>query len=271
MRIRTTVMAPIIVATLIALPLGVLPAQADSAGIDEVVSPQTTITYNLPVELPMVIFQQNRGESSEEGCTFEISGVRDSSSDVVEIIHEVSFDPSSCTQVIARAKYPRGDVPESVRQLLEQYGIERLASSPMEIVPQAALVTYNVTVKAMTKDIVNLTTTSTQTSLTWQSTGNEVLGFSSTHDYSSISITGWERYSHTESKARLSSSSVYADTTARYRNYTFCTVVAQGGPTYADHTRTRFEGRANGSGSWSTVLNKYGGCSSWLTTVIVVN
>lgn len=273
---RKRIFVTTIGAAILLVPLGGSPAQAAPPEGDR----GALIVYATAASLPGSAVDVNKGTSSDDGCYFELSGSGIGGDGTVEVVRELSFDPSTCTQVVARAVFPANNLPPDVQQMVDGdvakgTSVERLLSRSTSAdlglggsIEAKSAVTYKKTLKAMIKDPINLQTTATETTLTWAATSTQVTSFSSTHMTYWLSGTGWSRTASSGWSSRINTTAAYSDTTATFYNPVFCTLISPPGSlcttTYATHSKTRVEGRSGGGWAWSYAMLKSGGCNGML-------
>ncbi|MDR2929567.1 MAG: hypothetical protein LBV06_01460 [Propionibacteriaceae bacterium] len=183
--------------------------------------------------LPGSVVQLNQGERTDTGCSFEVNATKAATDDTVEVIRELSFDPRSCTQRLARATYPAGELPGDVRALMASDEADGMVSDSSEALnysapgnlgggkPRHGVFHYSATYKALTKDPVGWITTSTQATLEWKVSMGLVQSYSASGDWSWLAASGWVR-SAKDTWGGWGSGTPFADTTARYSNFPFC-------------------------------------------------
>jgi hypothetical protein len=257
-------------------------ARADAWDVAEGDESQGLITYAGSTSILGSVIESNVGSLVDGDCVLEVSGYKSADSDTVEVMQEIAFDPTSCTQTIAIARYARAEIPDSVKSLLseddetlmtvEETGLtERLPT--VGLAPMATPKSYKGGLKAMIKDPIHLVTTSTKTTLSWEVSNSKIDSYSGGHTYSWLAASGWTRTANHGWQDKISSTAAYADTTADYKNSIFCWLISPGNPcttTYAKHLKTRVEGRANGAYVWSYSMTKSGGCRDLLGYYFVV-
>jgi len=271
------------------------PAPAQAKGADSPDNPGTeTIVYADVSSLPGATVQINRGTANGDSCLFEISGFKSTTDGTVEVIRELSFDPSTCTQTLARAAYPKNDIPVQVKQLIgdddasaSRSGMATASAPAVEanrvnsdadpnassIVKEDSggalrgTVSYTAKYKAMTRDPVNLITTSSQTILTWQvSNGNLVTSYDGSGVWTWLAQTGWVKLSSSAIKGLAQTNVPYVDSTAQYQNATFCNLLnpLPGPSTCVNHSKTRVDGNITGGFVYGATITKSGGCADLL-------
>ncbi|GAA2115237.1 hypothetical protein GCM10009802_15140 [Streptomyces synnematoformans] len=237
-----------------------------------VVAPDGEVHYDVDLSgLPGAEVVRESGKSlGNGGCTFQEEG-RGHASEPGRVLvsTEVSFDPNTCTREVARADYPRNNLPESVQRKVDAQapgGVEESASKKTKLTDAqrrsagaAAGGPWSGSIKVNVEDPPQIDVTTTKSMLTW-STDSAYLYSDHSSEWGWYSPTGWERKE--DFYAFINDGNVaWTNTIGKYRNGAFCLTI----DTWTHHKETLFEGWYDGSWYWSYEVDKWGGCTALLS------
>jgi hypothetical protein len=246
----------ILVLPLVAAPM--LPSSGQSQAVPEPLA----VSAEAAAEVPAVIVNQV-GSHTKSGCQFTMRGTGRATGDPkLEVTDEIDYDAESCTRTYSKTVYSATSGPGWAKAVLQQVSGDSAATT-LAAIPSK---TYRGALYATLKDPVALTVTETDAVLEWTATSSSVKSYSGSGKWSWLTATGWKKTGGSVSQGRTNSSVVWTNTTGRFSNGVFCKVLLGGfgATTYADHAKTRFEGKSGGGYAWSATVNKSGGCAGML-------
>ncbi len=209
-----------------------------------------------PTGLPGAVLVTQRGSAEAGECVFSESGSGTPSpiGPVLTVGHEVTFDPATCTRVLAQARYPVSNVPRAVADdLAPSQGTAQISSAMSSEPPAQTTAGWYISLSARVQDPIGIAVSSTKTDRTWSSSG----AWSNNHTWGWYKPTGWARKSHS-----VVDSATIGDTRGTFQNMDFCNPWAA---TDTDHSRTRVSTSTSGTWTWSYTMRKSGDCSFLLS------
>lgn len=218
-----------------------------------------------PVNLPGHVVVRETGTRTSAGCEFSAQG---SGSPVngprFTKIVEVGFDVRDCTRTLAVASYPGDDVPATVRNSDDTNASPAVYKWVVEepVLLAAAGASYSGYLKANVEDPVQINVTSTKSKVSWTATSSCVTSSTQSPSWYWFTTSGWSRTSSATLSSNRTCDRARINIAGKFKNDDFCP--GSGNTTYADHSKTLFEGRPGGRYAWAYTMVKSGGCSALL-------
>ena len=240
---------------------------------------QNDVVANLAERIEL---RKVQGAHDGSGCVFEGSDESDVTAGIVTYSSEVAFNVGTCQAEYLDAEFTRENIAQAASEtgdagldLSEGDTEESDASVNMETTDPTSTggtKTYTAHHKAMTRDPIQIITSSTATKLTWNVASSFVTGYVANRKCDQYGASGWVNSSCVKTDGWVTIGAVYTDATGKFNNPVFCNSVgiltagaafAFGGwgTTYANHSKTRLEGRSNGVALCGYKMNKAGGCN----------
>lgn len=230
---------------------------------------QGRVDYNVDLsELPGASISTEKGVQTQAGsCKFNTGQRGKAGNAKVLVVTELSFDPTTCSRQVARAEYPRNQLPASVRAKLttQQDTSEKRSAAdeaPLPVAPtapKAALAAaWSGSLKVNVEDPPQIDVTTTHSFLDW-STDGVYLYSDHRAEWGWFTGSGWGRESGRFSYDN-NGSWAYTDVAGHFRNGVFCLTI----DTHTYHNKTYFEGWYDGYWYWEYEVDKSGGCTDLL-------
>ena len=255
-------LAVALVAAALAVPALAVPAAATPAAAGP--APTGAVAYAVDLgSVPGARVSVDRGARQGDGsCRFTAGGTGRPAGGRVRYVTELSFDPATCERRLATADYARGAVPAAVRARLatdrQTAGAAGRRASAAAAPRTAAAGSWSGALQVNVEDPVQINVTSTRSTLDWSYDGTTL---SADHGagWGWFALSGWERRDHRWTPTNTGTVAS-TDTYGKFRNGVFCFGIT----TWTEHKLTYFEGRPDGTWTWSADVVKSGGCNGLL-------
>lgn len=236
----------------LAAPVALAPAAlaAPTAG-------SAAVSYHVDLgSIPGAKVATDQGARLGDGsCRFTAAGAGKPAGGKVRFVTELSFDPAACQRRLATADYARGAVPASVRAKL---ATDRRATTDRAASGLRTAGAWSGALQVNVEDPVQINVTSTRSTLDWAYDGTTLTADHGA-EWSWFTLSGWERRDHRWTPTNTGTVAS-TDTYGKFRNGVFCFGIT----TWSEHKLTYFEGRPDGTYSWSADVVKSGGCNGLL-------